>query len=126
MVDMEKDSQKFSFESCPIHLASTFKDLLTEGHFSDVTLVSDDHKQVPAHKIVISSCSPVLKSLLLTNPHSHPLLYMRGIKEQDLLSILQFMYFGETTVFQDSVRQFTNIAKDLGMEERTKENTSNE
>ena len=37
----------------PDHLAFTFKDLVTEGHFTDVTLVSDDQIQMPAHKIVV-------------------------------------------------------------------------
>ena len=89
---MDKDTFCLSSPTFPNHLARTFKDLLAEGHFTDVTLVSDDHKQMQAHKIVLSAFSPVLKNLLLNNPHSHPLLYLRGVEQQELQSILQFMY----------------------------------
>ena len=35
--------------------------------FCDVTLVSDDFHQFPAHKIVLSAFSPVLEKLLLSS-----------------------------------------------------------
>ena len=50
------------------HLVGVFKDLGEEGHFADVTLVSDDQVQTLAHKVVLSAFSPVLKSLLVSNP----------------------------------------------------------
>ena len=80
------------------HLVGVFKDLGEEGHFSDVTLVSDDQIQTPAHKVVLSACSPVLKTLLVNNPHSHPLLYLRGIKQTELQAILKFMYLGLSNI----------------------------
>ena len=95
------------------HLVGVFKDLGTEGHFSDVTLVSDDQIQTPAHKVVLSACSPVLKTLLVTNPHSHPLLYLRGIKHTELQALLKFMYFGETQIFENRINDFVCVAKDL-------------
>ena len=63
------------------HLVGVFKELGEDGNFADVTLVSDDQVQTKAHKVVLSACSPVLKTLLVNNPHSHPLLYLRGIKQ---------------------------------------------
>ena len=38
---------------------------------------------------------------------------MRGIKHQELQSILQFMYLGEVTIARDRIDQFMEIAKDL-------------
>ena len=70
------------------HLTSSLSDVLTENSFTDVTLVSDDKVQFQAHKCVLSACSPVLKNLLLNNPHSHPLIYLRGVKQKELNSIL--------------------------------------
>ena len=37
------------------NLATTLQDFVTEGLFTDVTLVSDDQIQIPAHKIVLSA-----------------------------------------------------------------------
>merc|ERR1719187_3128639 len=108
------------------HLVEVFKDLGEEGHFSDVTLVSDDQVQTPAHKVVLSACSPVLKTLLVNNPHSHPLLYLRGIKQTELQAILKFMYFGETQIFENRINDFVSVAKDLEVKEISQEQEENE
>merc|ERR1712183_1213029 len=99
------------------HLLETFKDLGEQGHFADVTLVSDDQIQSPAHKVVISACSPVLKKLLINNPHSHPMLYLRGIKNSELQTLIKFMYFGEVQIFEEQLNEFLHIAKDLKIEQ---------
>merc|ERR1719186_636685 len=119
---MIEESIRFSWKSFQSHLTSAFRNLQSEESFADVTLVSDDQVQMPAHKIVLSACSPVLKNLLLMNPHPHPLLYLRGIKQQELQSVLQFMYIGETTIDKDLVDGFINIAKDLQLKELHVEN----
>merc|ERR1711936_979813 len=103
------------------HIVGVFKDLGEEGHFADVTLVSDDQMPTPAHKVVLSACSPVLKTLLVNNPHSHPLLYLRGIKQTELQAILKFMYFGETQIFENRINEFVSVAKDLEVKEISKE-----
>ena len=93
------------------HLTDTFKNLLLGQSFADVTLVSDDQNQVQAHKFMLSACSPVLNSLLMNNPHPHPLLYMRGIKLQELQAILEFMYLGRAYVSNDRIVNFMTIAR---------------
>merc|ERR1712183_1239433 len=108
------------------HLLETFKDLGEQGHFADVTLVSDDQIQTPAHKVVLSACSPVLKTLLVNNPHSHPLLYLRGIKQTELQAILKFMYFGETQIFENRINDFVSVAKDLEVKEISEEQEETE
>ena len=108
------------------HLVEVFKNLGEEGHFADVTLVSDDQIQTPAHKVVLSACSPVLKTLLVNNPHSHPLLYLRGIKQTELQAILKFMYFGETQIFENRINDFVSVAKDLELKEISEEQEETE
>ena len=62
------------------HLVGVFKELGEEGHFADVTLVSDDQVQTRAHKVVLSACSSYFKNLL-KGEHTHgnngdvPLIY---------------------------------------------------
>ena len=108
------------------HLVEVFKDLGDQGHFADVTLVSDDQIQTPAHKVVLSACSPVLKTLLINNPHSHPLLYLRGIKQTELQAILKFMYFGETQIYESRINDFVSVAKDLEVKEISEEQEETE
>ena len=95
------------------HLATTQQDLYQDKHFTDVTLVSDDDIQVAAHKVVLSSCSSVLRKLLLNNPHPHPLLYLRGINHQHMQAIIQYMYCGEVRVPQQDINEFISICNDL-------------
>ena len=102
-----------SWRDFPSHLGSTFQDLQSEGTFTDVTLVSDDQAQIQAHKIVLSASSRVLKTILVNNPHSHPLIYLKGFKKKELQSLLQFMYLGETNINQDSINEFMEKARDL-------------
>ena len=95
------------------HLSSSISDVFMENSFSDVTLVSDDLIPFQAHKCVLSACSPVLKNLLLNNPHSHPLIYLRGVKHQELESILQFIYLGEARFYEGNMDRFMEAVKDL-------------
>ena len=110
---MDHKAFSISWKDFPSHLGSTFQDLSKEGNFVDVTLVSDDQVQIQAHRLVISAGSQVLRTILLNNPHSHPLIYLKGIKQQELKSILQFMYLGEATIHQDRINEFMESAKDL-------------
>ena len=96
-----------NFESCVIN---SFKDLLSEKDFLNVTLVSEDDQKRKAHKVVISACSPVLKNILLRNPHQHPLVYLSGVKYQELRCLVNFMYLGQAQVRQDDLDIFMNIA----------------
>merc|ERR1712179_533107 len=88
-------------------------DVFTENSFCDVTLVSDDQKPFHAHRYVLSTFSPVLKNILLTNPHSHPLIYLRGVNHQELDSILQFIYLGKASVSHSNMQRLAQAAKDL-------------
>ena len=76
------------------NVKSRLSNVIKEQSFFDVTLVSDDQKAFQAHKSVLSIFSPVLKNILLNNPHSQPLIYLKGVKHQELDSILQFIYLG--------------------------------
>ena len=54
-------------------VSQSFGLLRQEKDFFDVTLVSDDQVQIPAHKLVLSACSSFFKTILKQNSHSHPL-----------------------------------------------------
>ena len=79
-------------------ITKSFKNFISQNDSSDVTLVTDDQKSVQAHKIVLSASSPVLRNILLCNPHPHPLIYLRDIKHEDLQPVLEYMYVGEVTI----------------------------
>ena len=111
--DMNNDEFVFTWKHLSPSLTKGINELGKEEHFCDVTLVCDDQTQVQAHKIVLGACSPVLRKQLLNNPHSHPLLYLRGVNHQVMLAIIQYMYFGEAVVYQHFAKDFMKILMSL-------------
>jgi len=94
------------------NISSAFRELKDDKDFFDVTLACEDN-QLQAHKVILSACSPFFRSVLKKNPHQHPLLYLKGVKYEDILSVLNFMYHGEVNVAQEDLNSFLAVAEDL-------------
>ena len=107
------------FES---NISVAFRELREEKDFFDVTLACDD-SQVQAHKVILSACSPFFRNILRRNPHQHPLLYLKGVKYKELLSVLNFMYQGEVNVAQEELNSFLAVAEDLRVKGLTQNNS---
>ena len=80
------------------NVQTAFSSLRADNDFTDVTLASEDGQQVEAHRVILAASSPLFQNILKRNKHSHPLIYMRGVKSEVLSAILDFLYFGETKV----------------------------
>ena len=78
-----------------------------------MTLACEDGEQVLAHKVILAASSPFFKNLLRKNNHTHPLFYMRGMKSVDLVAMVEFLYKGETRIFQENFDSFLAIAEEL-------------
>ena len=85
-------------------VSQSFSSLRKEKDFFDVTLVSDDEVQISAHKVVLSACSSFFKSILKTNNHPQPLIYLSGVSSMNLGFVLDYMYQGELNIYQDHLR----------------------
>jgi len=97
------------FES---NIGVAFRELREEKDFFDVTLVCNED-QIQAHKVILSASSPFFRSILKRNPHTHPLIYLRGVKLNNLQSVLDFMYTGEANVAQEELNSFLAVAEEL-------------
>ena len=78
-----------------------------------MTLACEDGQQVEAHKVILAASSPFFQKLLGRNKHPHTLIYMRGVKFDDLLAIVDFLYWGEAKVFKTNLDSFLTIAGEL-------------
>ena len=87
--------------------------LRSDKSFTDVTLACEDGQQLEAHRVILAASSPFFQKLLQNAKHPNPLIYMRGVKFEDLLAIIDFLYFGETNVFQENLDSFLSIAEEL-------------
>lgn len=95
------------------------KDMMTSADsFTDVTLFSDDKIPIKAHKNILSAFSPVLRSILQTMENSsHALIFLRGINHQEIEAILQFIYSGESILFEERIQELLLVAKSLEIQE---------
>ena len=87
-----------------------------EEDLFDITLVSDDEIQIPAHKLVLSACSSFFKGILRKNSHTNSLIYLCGVDSQNLGFILDYIYQGEVQIYQEQLDPFLNIAQKLKIE----------
>jgi len=117
-------SEKFclrwnDFES---NISVAFREIREEKDFFDVTLSVGD-RQLQAHKLILSACSPFFRSVLRKNPHQNPLLYLKGVEFSDLQAVLNFMYHGEVNVAQEDLNSFLAVAEDLKVKGLTQNNS---
>ena len=121
MVSSEKFCIQWNdFES---HISTAFRDLRGDESFFDVTLAFDDG-QLQAHKVILSACSSFFSRVLHRIIHEHPLLYLKGVKKADLISVLDFMYLGEVNVAEDELSSFLSVAGELQVKGLTRVNNS--
>jgi len=103
------------------NISNSFRELKDDKDFFDVTLACDDN-QLQAHKVILSACSPFFRSILKKNPHQHPLLYLKGVKYDNILSVLNFMYHGEVNIAHEDLNSFLAVAEDLQVKGLTQGN----
>ena len=107
------------------NILSGFKELRSDKEFTDVTLACEDGHQIGAHKVVLATFSPLFMNLLKANRHQHPLIYMRGVRSEDLMAIIDFLYCGEANVYQDNLDTFLATAGELKLKGLTGEGETN-
>ena len=95
------------------HLKSMMQELMINEDFSDVTLVTEDKKQIKANINILSACSPVFKDILKKEKNSTQIMYLRGIQFPEMESIMQFIYLGEATFSEERMDEFLAVAKSL-------------
>ena len=95
------------------NVIASFASLRKDVNFADVTLVCDDGQRLEAHQVILAAASDFFQSLLMSNNHSQPMIYMREVVFEDLASILDFLYFGEANVCKDNLDSFLSVAEQL-------------
>merc|ERR1711915_927294 len=100
--------------------------MFSSASMCDVTLAAADG-YILAHKAVLAASSSFFRDLLSLHhgqSGSHTI-YLRGVSKVQLMKILEYMYEGETKVFEKDIVTFLELAKGLklkGLSEHTTEN----
>ena len=117
---MEK--YNFTWSDFQDNVHQYFKEIRQDNSLFDVTLVSDDNKEIEAHKFVLCAASSFFRNLLQIHKHPHPLLYIKGSKMKELSAVLEFMYMGEVNIEQEDIEDFFDTATDLQIKGLSREN----
>ena len=92
------------------NVLKSFNNIRTTKEFHDVTLVGDDHKQVTAHKIILSTASDYFRNMLLETAHPLPMLCLEGVSSKDIEHMLDYIYFGTLDIQQDKLERFLKLS----------------
>ena len=63
-----------------------------------MTLVCEDNQHVSAYRVVLSSCSPLLSSVLRSLSQPQPFIYFWGVRAVQLEAVMDFCYKGQVNV----------------------------
>ena len=118
---MSSEKLRLEWNDFQENILSAFKELKSDQVFTDVTLACEDGQQIGAHKVVLTTSSPLFRNLMKSNRHQHPLIYMRGVKFEDLVAIIDFLYCGEAKVCQENLDAFLALADELKLKGLTGE-----
>ena len=102
----------FKWKEFQQNVSLSFRQLSNDLDFSDLTLACGS-EQIEAHKIVLSSASSFFRKLLKKNKHPQPLIYLKGVMEDDMKAILDFIYLGEVSIPEENLDSFLSLAKEF-------------
>ena len=88
------------------------EDLCHQEQFIDVTLSCGEHN-FPAHKLVLSVCSPYFRHLFLRNPCKHPIVVLKDVHYKYMKLLLMYMYRGEVSCPQEDLTGLLKTARGL-------------
>ena len=100
--------REFNENSC-----STIRNLFEDKLFSDITILSEDGKEMKLHRAILASSSAFFRNILMKIKQSHPLIFLKGIQIKDLQAIVRFIYLGQAEVPQQDLTSFMDAAKCL-------------
>merc|ERR1719154_379241 len=96
-----------------VHITQSLQEMRSVEELFDVTLACDDGKQLEAHKVILSACSPIFRQMMARNSHPHPHVFMAGVNSKEMENILDYLYQGEVQVDQEDLLGFLSIGKKL-------------
>ena len=119
---MSQEQFTLNWHTYSDHLKDLMQILMQSNKSSDVTIVCEDKTRFKVHKFVINACSPVFQSIIDNLPENEgSVVYLRGVFSQEMKSIIQFMYLGQATFYQNRMNEFLNVARSLEIKELSKD-----
>lgn len=91
------------------NIVSALDSLKCSEDLVDVTLTCEG-KNIKAHKVILSACSPYFRSVFKENPCQHPVIILKDVLADDIVSLLSYMYQGEVFIEESKLSSFLHTA----------------
>ena len=111
------ESLKWPHSNHSNHIGDMLRNLRNFGELADLTIVCDGDIQIKAHKAILSTFSPVIKTILSNLPQADSVIQFAGVHLREIVSILEFMYLGETVITKAECRELLAVARNLEIRE---------
>ena len=106
---------------------NSLKDFLNSCLFSDITLVSDDMCELKAHKFMLCAFSSVFRKILVSVTESnHSLIFLKGVQHQEIVSVMELIYYGEATINKNRIADFMDFATYLEINDVVLDNVTDQ
>ena len=110
---MNSDKYSLTWQTYSDHIRTMMTELMMNEDYADVTLVTEDKKQIKAHMNILSACSPVFKDIMPKVRSLNAIIYLKGIHFSEIEAIMQFIYLGEATFYEERINEVLTVAKSL-------------
>ena len=91
-----------------------FSRVFKSGEYEDVTLITEDCQEFGAHRVILASASEKFRKILqFKSQQRNPLIFLRGLTSEQVLSLLHFIYEGKVDVQTEDLASFINIVTEF-------------
>ena len=87
------------------------KKILSDQEFTDVTLVTEDGKDINAHRVVLSASSHFFQQVFKRNPKPQTLIYIDNVSHVVLEALVHFMYTEQVKIKKNKLKRFLEIGE---------------
>ncbi|XP_072940257.1 uncharacterized protein [Epargyreus clarus] len=91
------------------NIVSALDSLKCSEDLVDVTLTCEG-RNIKAHKVILSACSPYFRNVFKENPCQHPVIILKDVSADDIVSLLSYMYQGEVFIEESKLSSFLHTA----------------
>ncbi|KAG6451880.1 protein abrupt [Manduca sexta] len=91
------------------NIVSALDSLKCSEDLVDVTLTCEG-RNIKAHKVILSACSPYFRNVFKENPCQHPVIILKDVLADDIVSLLSYMYQGEVFIEESKLSSFLHTA----------------
>jgi len=120
-----KEKFVLKWENFSPTVTASFQEIRKESSLFDINLLVGT-RALCAHRLVLSACSPVFRSIIRDITSPNPFIYLKGVRYEILTSILDFMYQGEVSVTQEDLTPFLDLAEELQVRGLTQDPIENQ